>query len=285
MRLGVGLDLQTEDPEEIACAYVAAGYSAAVCPRVRLDQPERIKAIRSAFQRQDVLLAELGAWNNMLDPDPAQRAANLQANQDALALADEVGAVCCVNIAGSFNPTAWDGPHPNNLSEAAFDRTVENVRGIIDAVQPRRTRYCLETMPWVIPDSPASYRALVDAIDRPAFGVHLDPVNLVNSPARYYRTGDLIRECFEMLGPWIISCHAKDILLRERLTVHLDEVRPGLGGLDYEVFLRQLSRLADDLPLMLEHLPQKEYPAAREHLLAVARREGVSLKAGRQASI
>jgi len=276
MRLGVKLDTHSDDPEAIARAYVDAGYSAAVCPPVTLDQPERIRALREAFARYDVMLAEIGTWNNMLDPDPAQRAANVEANTRALALADELGVLCCVNIAGSFSATRWDGPHPRNLSEEASELTVQNVRQIIDAVKPRRTRYCLETMPWVIPDSADSYLKLIEAIDRPMFGVHLDPVNLINCPARYYGNAELLRECFSKLNPWIVSCHGKDILMRHQLTVHLDEVRPGLGTLDYKVFLQELSRLPGDVPLILEHLAPDEYPLAREYVVGVAAEIGLS---------
>jgi sugar phosphate isomerase/epimerase len=276
MRLGVGLDVKSSDPDEIARAYVDAGYSAAVCPSVSLDQPERVRAIREAFARHDVTLAEVGVWNNMLDPDPARRIANVEANVRALALADEVGAVCCVNIAGSFHPTRWDGPHLRNLSAEAFDLTVQNVRQIVDAVKPKVAYYTLETMPWVIPDSPGSYLRLIEAVDRPAFRVHLDPVNLINCPSRYYDNAGFLRECFAKLGPWIVSCHAKDIIMHERLTVHLDEVRPGLGALDYKVFLQELSRLPGDVPLLLEHLPQKEYPAARDYVVGVAAQIGLS---------
>ena len=276
MRLGVKLDTHSDDPEAIARAYVNAGYSAAVCPPVTLDQPERIRALRETFARYDVMLAEVGVWNNMLDPDPARRAANVEANIRALALADELGVLCCVNIAGSFNPTRWDGPHPHNLSEEAFELTAQNVRQIIDAVKPKRTFYSMETMPWVIPDSADSYLKLIEAIDRPMFGVHLDPVNLINCPARYYENAELLRECFSKLGPWIVSCHGKDILMRDQLTVHLDEVRPGLGALDYKIFLQELSRLPGDVPLILEHLAPDEYPLAREYVVGVAAEIGVS---------
>ena len=58
------------------------------------------------------------------------------------------------------------------------------------------------------------------------------------------RAGGLfLRECFALLGPQIVGVHAKDILLRPNLTVHLDEVRPGLGGLDYAVFLEEMAKL------------------------------------------
>ena len=276
MRLGVKLDTHSDDPEAIARAYVDAGYSAAVCPPVSLDQPERIRALRETFARYDLMLAEIGEWNNMLDPDPARRAANVEANIRTLALADELGVLCCVNIAGSFHPSRWDGPHPRNLSEEAFELTVQNVRQIIDAVKPKQAFYTLETMPWVIPDSPDSYLKLIEAVDRPMFGVHLDLVNLINCPARYYDNTGLLRECFTKLGSWIVSCHGKDIIMRDQLTVHLDEVRPGLGALDYKVFLQELSRLPRDVPLILEHLAPDEYPLAREYVVGVAAEIGLS---------
>jgi sugar phosphate isomerase/epimerase len=284
MRLGASLETGNDDPEKIARAYAVAGYSAAVCPPVTLEQGERIRAIREAFRRRDVVLAEVGVWNNMLHPDPHRRAANVEANIRALALADEVGARCCVNIAGSLHPTLWDGPHPRNLSEEAFQLTVQNVRQIIDSAKPRHAHYTLETMPWVIPDSADSYLRLIKAVDRPMFGVHLDPVNLINCPSRYYDNAGLLRECFAKLGPWIVSCHGKDILLREQLTVHLDEVRPGLGALDYKVFLQELSHLPGDVPLILEHLPPEEYPAARNYIAGVATQAGLSFHPSRGAA-
>jgi len=285
MRLGVGLRTESNEPDAIARAYVEAGYSAAVCPPASLDQPELIRAVRDAFARHDVMLAEIGAWNNMLHPDLGQCTANVEANIQTLALGDELGAVCCVNIAGSFNPELWDGPHPCNLSDEAFELTVENVRQIIDTVKPKRTRYCLETMPWVIPDSVDSYLSLIEAVDRPMFGVHLDPVNMINSPARYYDNAGFLRDCFSRLGPWIVSCHAKDIRMHAQLTVHLDEVRPGLGALDYAVYLRELSQLPGDVPLLLEHLPQEEYPAAREHIVGVAEQMGLSFHTPKEVAL
>jgi sugar phosphate isomerase/epimerase len=198
--------------------------------------------------------------------------------QERLALADKIGARCCVNISGSRGEK-WDGPHPDNLAEDTFDLVVATVREIIDGVKPGRTFYTLETMPWVYPDSADSYLGLIHAIDRTQFAVHLDPVNLVCSPQRFYNSGALIRECFKKLGPYIRSCHAKDIALSDRLTVHLDETRPGLGGLDYRVYLQELSKVDPDTPLMIEHLEtEAEYALAANHIRSIADDVGVAFK-------
>jgi sugar phosphate isomerase/epimerase len=267
-----------EDPERWIAALRRKGYTAAYCPVGNEAPDDRVQAFAKAAQEAGIVIAEVGAWSNPIGPDATKRRQAVEYCQKQLALADRIGARCCVNIAGSRGPQ-WDGPHPDNLTGATFDLIVETVRGILDAVKPTRTYYTLETMPWVLPDSADSYLRLLKAIDRPRFAVHMDPVNLINCPARYYDTGAVIRECFAQLGAHVKSCHAKDIALTTRLTVHLDEVRPGLGGLDYATYLKELSRLDQDTPLMLEHLPEDAvYDQAAAHIREVAQRCGVTFR-------
>ena len=277
MKLGGPVFSDASTPERWVAALRAQGYRAAYCPVDNAADAATIRAYARAAEEADVVIAEVGAWSNPLSPDEGERNAAIAHCQKQLALADAIGARCCVNISGSRGPQ-WDGPHPDNLTPEAFEQIVETVRGILDVVQPTRTFYALETMPWAYPDSPDSYLRLIQAIDRPQFAVHLDPVNMISSPQRYYASGDFLRECFTKLGPYVKTCHAKDIVLQGRLTVHLDEVRPGLGALDYRTFLRELDRLNPDTPLMLEHLPTpEEYAQAAEYVRGVAREIGVTL--------
>ncbi len=278
MRLGAPVSAAGDDPETLAKAHRELGYRAGYCPELSLDDPERIRAVREAFARHDVVIAEVGVWNNLMDPDEERRRGNLKAMTKGLALADEVGALCVVNIAGGFNADRWDGPHPRNLSREAFELAVENARGIIDAVRPKRAKLSYEMMPYMIPDGPDSYLELVEAVDRRAFGVHLDVVNIINSPRRYYDSTALIEECFQKLGPHIVSCHLKDIRLDERLTVHLDEVMVGKGGVDIATYLREVEKLPHQPPVLLEHLRSaEEYEQARRYVVTMARETGVKL--------
>lgn len=274
IRLGGPAMEKYESPEEWVAIHQRLGYSAAYCPVDAKQSDDIVKAYAEAAKTANIIIAEAGAWSNPIDIDSDKALQALDHNRKQLALADRIGARCCVNISGARGEK-WDGHHPDNLSQETFDLIVETVRKIIDDVNPTRTYYTLETMPWAYPDSPDSYLKLIQAIDRKQFAAHLDPVNIVNSPRRYYSTGALIRECFEKLGPYIKSCHAKDILLQQQLTVHLDEIRPGLGGLDYGAFLMELTKL-DGVPLMLEHLgTQEEYTQAAEHIRAVGKKHGL----------
>lgn len=276
LRLGGPTFEKYNGPDEWVNVVRRLGYRAAYCPINAGASDDVVKAYEKAAKDANIVIAEVGAWSNPISPDEKTRREAQQKCRTQLALADRIGANCCVNISGSRGKD-WAGHSPDNLTDETFDMIVETTRGIIDEVKPTRTYFTLEMMPWAYPDSADSYVALLKAIDRKRCAVHLDPVNIVCSPQRYYSNGKLIRECFEKLGPHIRSCHAKDILLDAKLTTHLDEVRPGLGGLDYLVFLKELSKMPDT-PLMLEHLKgAEEYRLAAEHIRGVAKKIGLSL--------
>jgi sugar phosphate isomerase/epimerase len=278
IRLGGPVFKKYTNPDEWIAALNNLNYKAAYCPVNPGTSSEEIKSYKNTAQKADIVIAEVGAWSNPIDPDDTKSKAAIEKCIKSLQLADEIGANCCVNISGSRNPEKWAGPHKDNLTPETFDLIVETTRKIIDAVKPKSTFYALETMPWAYPDSVDSYEKLIKAIDRKQFGVHFDPVNLVISPQVYFKNGEMISEAFKKLGPHIKSCHAKDILLLDsELTPYLPEVRAGLGNLNYAVFLKDLSALKN-IPLMLEHLNSaEEYDLAAKHIRGVATKNNIFL--------
>jgi len=278
VRLGGPIFLKSDDPAALAKEHRRLGYSAAYCPQIaNIKDSDGIRAIQKAYAAENVVIAEVGAWKNMLDPDPEKRRQNLEYVVERCALSEAVGARCCVDIAGSYNPDSWYGPNPKNLSKEFFDATVANCRHVIDSVKPTRTRFTIEMMGWNIPDGPDSYQQLIRAVDRKAFGVHLDVCNGINSPRRFYENTAYIQECFRKLGPSIISCHAKDLQWVVELNVHFLEVVPGRGQVDYTAYLRGLANLTQDAPLMLEHLnTAAEYDEGRQYIRKVGDAAGVA---------
>ena len=265
----------SDDPYAFARAHRNFGYGAAYCPPVRIADTARVADIRKAFAAEEIVIAEVGIWRNLITPDDAVRKANRDHAEECLAVADAVGARCAVSYIGSYLAGSDYAPHVKNLSPEAFDDCVATVRALIDAVKPKRAKFALEMMQYSLPDSVDGYLDLIRAVDRPAFAAHLDPVNLIITPRQYWESGALIRECFEKLGPFIASCHAKDIVLHHQAALHFDEILPGEGQLDYRTYLRELDRLPGDVPLMLEHLPDPDYARARDNIFAVGDAIGV----------
>jgi sugar phosphate isomerase/epimerase len=279
IRLGAPMFGAPADPEELAIAHRNLGYRAAYCPNIVLGDSQRIKETEQAFAKHDVVIAEVGRWVNLMDADATRRAAHLKTVTDGLALADAVNARCCVDIAGSMNPSIWYGPDARNITGEFFDAAVENARKIIDAVKPKRAKFAYEMMGWALPDSADSYLEMLKAVDRDAFAVHLDPCNLINSPRRFYSNTALINECFDKLGTNIVSCHAKDLDWNVEMNVHFQEVTLGAGQLDYETYLQRLAALPGEVPLMVEHMKgAEEYDKSREHLFEVGKKIGIDFE-------
>ncbi|MVS97450.1 sugar phosphate isomerase/epimerase family protein [Devosia marina] len=284
---GYGIDY-TGDPEAYARAHVEFGYNAGYMPNISIENRDEIAAIVKAMADADVVIAEGGAWRNLIAHDEKVRKANLDYAVHQLALADEMGARACVAFHGTVGHAGdpWQlsdnydyGPHPDNQTEAGFERAVETARYVIDAVKPTRAKFSLEMVPWLVTDTPENYLKLLRAIDRPQFGAHIDAVNMVITPRLYFNTGRMIREAFELLGPWVVSCHAKDIVMQGgpgTISFHFDEVPPGDGNLDYAAYITKISRLGREVPLMLEHFDVPAYRRGLAHIKSVAQAEGIA---------
>jgi len=278
MRLGGPVFEDCSTPESFVRAHKSAAFSAAFCALPLDASDDTIRAYAKAAKASGIVFAEVGVWNNPLSPDSEVRKKALAECKAGLSLADRVGALCCVNISGSRGDQ-WDGPHAANLTQETFDMIVSYVRDIIDAVKPTRTFYTLEPMPWMYPDSADSYLRLIRAIDRKAFAVHYDPVNLVASPEKFFAAAAMIREFFAALGPYIKSCHAKDVTLSGKLTVHIDEALAGKGALDYRAYLTEVNRLGPDIPLMVEHMhTTADAAAAANYVRSIARKLGIPIQ-------
>ncbi|MHC4789326.1 MAG: sugar phosphate isomerase/epimerase family protein, partial [Planctomycetota bacterium] len=184
MRLGGAVFEEWSGPDEWIAALQRKGYSACTCPLDETSDEAEVEAFRRAAEQADIVIAEVGAWSNPISPDEEERRSALELCRRRLDLADRIGALCCVNIAGSRGDS-WAAAHPDNFAPETFDLIVESVRDIIDAVEPERAFYTLEQMPWAFPDSADTDVELIEAIDRERFAVHLDPVNIMCSPRRY----------------------------------------------------------------------------------------------------
>ncbi len=266
------------NPEEWEKLLAASRFKAVTAPFSCLTPREEIAAYCAAAHRQGAVIAEIGVWKNLFDPDPGKAAEAMAYAKGQLAVAEEWGISCCVNIAGTASKAGWDAADPSNYTRETYEKIVASVREIIDSVQPKRAFYCLEPMPWMVPDGPDEYLQLMRDVDRSAFAVHMDFVNMIHSPRRFLAAEAFIDECFRKLGPYIKSTHLKDSRMGlTRLTTVLEECCPGEGALDFAAILKIMDRyLPPDAPVLLEHMHTfDEYAAAYDIVAAAAARAGI----------
>ena len=74
---GHGLPVSSDDPFEFARAHRRFGYGAAYCPPADLADGQRLADIEQAFAKEDVVIAEVGIWRNLIAVEPERRKAHL----------------------------------------------------------------------------------------------------------------------------------------------------------------------------------------------------------------
>lgn len=278
MRLGASVFYNGTDPEQYALAHVEKGYGAAVCPEwLSLERPQELENFKRAMKKHDIVIAEVGAWSNPLDQNKAEAEKSIKLMVDKLRLAEELGAVTCVNILGTKQTASWFGPHAEDYSKEFFNEAVAVCQYVIDEVKPERTKLSFEMMPYCFLDSPEEYLRFLQAVDRKAAGVHLDICNNMNSPRRFYNNTDYIKHTFDLLKKEIVTLHLKDIALKaDSLTVVFEEVLIGTGGMDYVTLMQEISKLPADTPAILEHLQTEEqYDMAAKATVEFAHKAGL----------
>ena len=267
MRLGISKTLPADSAEEWAAKHAGLGLRAVVFPKKYSETDKLIDECVRACRNHDLVIAEVGAWKNVMDPDPVKRAENIKYCKERLRLADYVGARCAVNITGSACSEQWDGAHRGNYDPDFQKRMVETIQEIVDDVKPTRTFYTVEPMPWMVPDSPESYLELIKRVDRPGFAVHMDAVNMMSSPKTLLFCREFLDRCFELLGPYVKSCHIKDVALEPKLTVRMPETPCGTGRFELKYYMQLANRLSPDMPVIIEHLANEDdYLAAVKYL-------------------
>lgn len=271
MYLGISSSLKHGSPQEWAQKHQSLGLRTVNFPVTCEEDSETIMAYKQAADEAGLTIAEVGVWRNTLAADPEERQRWIDYAIRQLRMADAIGAACCVNVVGTPYGPRWDGGYRENFSSELWDMAVSMIRQVIDTARPRHTKFSIESMPWMIPTGPDEYLRLIEAVDRAEFGTHLDVVNMITSPRRYFFNDEFLEECFEKLHGTIVSCHLKDILLKPEYTFQLEECACGQGTLDIKRYIRLATAEDPCMPMIIEHLTTDE-----EYIESVAYVQGLN---------
>ena len=122
--------MPTTAPEGISRSISLRANFSACSEYLKLTPRKETEAYLAACERHGVVIAEVGVWKNVFDPDPAAAAEAQAFAEGQLALADELGIPCCVNIAGSAGTAGWDAADPSNFTEETYERILRSEDGI-----------------------------------------------------------------------------------------------------------------------------------------------------------
>jgi sugar phosphate isomerase/epimerase len=284
VRLATGMSRQGNEAFEVMVKRVRDGGYTSVAtgpdPWHGMKESE-LAELRAALKKFDVTVYEVGGYRNMLHVVEEERQKNLKHLARCLEAAEKIGCPMVGTISGSRDPRNLRvdnfAPHPDNWTEATWNLLISGVRQVLRDTSGCKAALGMEAQVTTNQDTPKSHRRLMDDVGDPRLKVNLDPTNMV-SLETYYHTTELINECFNLLGEDILGCHAKDTyIIPDQQTVHVQEVCPGRGVLDYETYLVRMSRMKWPRSLLPEHIPGDQYIEAKAYIEKVAAKVGVKM--------
>jgi sugar phosphate isomerase/epimerase len=278
MRLGGYFTANTVGELEALCDRLDCyGLSAIHAPaRLAEMNPDACAMFGERAHALDIVIGEAGMWENLLTTDRHVRARRIDRVRQMLENADLMGCRCVVTLVGTKDPSDHPlAPNPYLYTEACRNEFRDIVLRILDGLELQTTKFVVE--PWhnSFFYQPEEIRAFIDSIGHPAFGLHLDVMNMV-SQRYFYDTTSLIHTTFDLLAPHAVSAHLKDLNCDARHQfLKWDEVFIGDGVLDYPTYLTRLAALPEDTPCFCEHLAEE-----RDYALNFARLHRLASNAG-----
>ena len=212
----------------------------------------------------------------LIHPDESVRRQAARVLGAAVKLTKELGCRGTHTGPGSLNPKGAWFPHPYSWTAQAKDQLIRSLREVAPVAEDCGVYVGMEGHVLVTLDSAETMAEVLRAVDSPMVRCDLDPVNWITRET-VYDTGPAIAHMADTLGEFIVGGHAKDVVIEDRLVLHISECPAGTGLLDYDTFLPRVEALSPDYPLVVEHCSSEDLPRIGEFLHAKAAELGITV--------
>jgi len=225
---------------------------------------EAARRITECFGRHGIKIIGLSAYYNVVDPDVARRERGERLMQLMIANWKRLGSPVICTATGSRNAKSQWVESPENTTEEAYLLCRSNLAKMTRAAERTGAVIAIEPYWRNIIDSAERAERLFHDLNSPSLKLAMDPAN-------YYRKSDIPRmqpmleDIFRRVGRHTVLAHAKDLKASDTGT---DLPAPGLGVLDYPLYLRLLAQLDREIYLAIEHLTLEDVPRARDYVVS-----------------
>jgi sugar phosphate isomerase/epimerase len=282
LRLGVSDGPVPRDPSDVdePLARRLAGLGVRVVHTHFRGSPEAVAAdagrVRSVLAEHGVSVAEATGYNpQLIHPDDAVLAGELDRLRAAFETARLQGAEMIISGCGSYHPTHFYGPHPNNHLPATRERLITSLRRVAPWAQDAGVILALECHVATALDTPEHIREVVQAVNSPWVRLNFDPVNLLGDFSKVWANAEAMRHMWQVLGGCYAKCSdIKDVRADTQFVVHISEAPPGEGMLDLDAYFEVIAHLGEDTAVIVEHLPADKAITALAYVKHAAEQRG-----------
>lgn len=244
---------------------------------------EKCRKIRETFRAHDLPICCVSGYTNLVHPDPGERKKRLSHLKAIIRHARELGSPYVISETGTFNPESDWVTHPKNRTEEGYEICRDIIADLVQEAYDHGAVFLLETyVNNVIGSIEETLRLFAD-IDSPNLALLMDPTNYFESH-NIGKIDSVLNQIFDSLNDKIRISHAKDVKSagsdksEKHADIDADESHtfrgvgeielpaPGLGALNYDLYLKRLSVKHPNIPIIIEHLDETDVPRAKKFL-------------------
>jgi sugar phosphate isomerase/epimerase len=244
---------------------------------------DKCKKIRDTFRRYNLPISCISGYTNLVHPNADKRKANLAHLKQLIRFANELGSPYVISESGTFDTDSDWVHHPKNKTEEGYEDCRNVIADLVDVARENGVTFLVETyVNNVIGSIEETLRLFAD-IDDSHLGLLMDPTN-------YFEQHNIdkmdltLNQIFNALSHKIKISHAKDVKLAsasqgvQMADIDASEAHalrgvgmielpaPGLGSLNYDLYLKRLSQHHPNIPIIIEHLEESDVPRAKKFL-------------------
>ena len=251
---------------------------------------EKCHVIRDAFRDANIQIVAISAYTNLVHPDPAKKAKNIADVKALLKFARDLGTPYVISETGTYCLESDWVYDPKNSTEEAYQDIKSVISDLSDFAYQNDAVFLIENYVNNIIGSVDQVLRLFADVKSPGLGLLMDPTNYFQDSNIDDIDGELNR-IFNALGDRIKIAHAKDCkraVDTSEKHADIDAVEshtfrgagavelpaPGLGSLNYPLYIKRLSKICPNIPIIIEHLDESDIPRAKAFLDKVLKEVG-----------
>lgn len=256
---------------------------------------DKCTTIRNTFRDHNLPICCISGYTNIIHPDKEERARRVGYLKEIIKHAQYLGTPYVISETGTYNTESDWVHHPKNKTEEGFEECRKVIADLSQFAYDHGATFLLETYVNNVVGSVEETVKMFAQVDHPGLGLLMDPTNYFES----HNIDDMdkiLHQVFDTLQDKIKIGHAKDVKRSggDKTEKHADigdsdaseshtfrgvgEIElpaPGLGSLNYDLYLQLLARKHPNIPVIIEHLEESDVPRAKKFLDGKLRANGL----------
>jgi sugar phosphate isomerase/epimerase len=256
---------------------------------------EKCIRIRETFRDHNLPISCISGYTNIIHPDKAERERRVGYLKEIIRHAQYLGTPYVISETGTFNTESDWVHHPKNKTEEGFEECRKVVADLAQYAYDHGAMFLLETYVNNVVGSVEETVRMFAQVDHPGLGLLMDPTNYFETH-NIDRMDAILNQVFDTLSDKIKIGHAKDVKRSgdDKSEKHADigdenaseshtfrgvgEIElpaPGLGSLNYDLYLKRLAQKHPNIAMIIEHLDESDVPRAKKFLDGKLRAQGL----------